>query len=147
MKNYILSLVLLITLVFSVNAQTRDLSLITTDTSAPALIDIEKQSGGWELTLGGGGETLNGESYFGLDFSLSTNPFESRPEVWVGIAQSLYWEPSLAGSTDLYVDWNWHIYGEKLYLNTGWSVGGVYDNSGTATIWRTGPEVAGSALC
>ena len=113
---------------------------------AGVAVDGGKSAGGWELTLGGGGETLNGESYFGLDVSLSTNPFKSRPEVWIGVAQSLYWEPSFAGSTDLYVDWSQAILpsllNDSVYLNLGWSGGALYDNdASTETIWRTGPEV------
>ncbi len=77
--------------------------------------------------------------------SLSTNPFESRPEIWLGVAQSLYWEPTFSGSTDLFVDWSQAIVpsllNDKLYLNLGWSVGTLYDNeSANAFIYRTGPE-------
>jgi len=147
MKKYILSLVLLIALVFSVNAQTNTVS--TNAIAVPTLSltnapDTGKASGSWELTLGGGGETLNGESYFGLDFSIGTNPFEKRPEVWITLSQSLYWEPSFAGSTDIGVDWCWNVlpkvFNDSLNLNTGWSGGALYDNQGSDVVWRTGPE-------
>jgi hypothetical protein len=138
MKKTIITFALFLTVAtVSLNAQTNVLN--TTNAVAGG-----KKSGSWELTLGGAGETLNGVSYFGLDFSLSTNPFKARPEVWVGIAQSLYWEPSFAGSTDLFVDWSVAILPSKLddslYLNLGWSGGALYDTT-SATNWRTGPEV------
>jgi hypothetical protein len=138
-----------------VTASTNAVSAVPTNivvngiTYAPVLAseasESEKASGGIEITLGGGGETFEGESYFGLDFSLSTNPFESRPEVWVGIAQSLYWEPSFAGSTDLNVNWSQSILptllNDSVNLNLGWSGGVLYDNdSETETVWRSGPE-------
>lgn len=131
---------------FGLNAQTNT-TLATPSLSLTNAVaeDSGKQAGGWELTLGAGGESFKGESYFGLDFSLSTNPFKNRPEVWVGLAQSLYWEPTFAGSTDLFVDWSLPILPSKLndslYLNVGWSGGALYDNSGADAIWRTGPEV------
>lgn len=99
-----------------------------------------KEYGGWELTLGGAGETVNGESSFGLSVSLETNPFKSRPEVWLGVSQEVNWTPSFSGSTDLFADWAWKVYKDTVFLNTGWSVGSVYDNE--STVWRTGPEVS-----
>lgn len=107
-------------------------------TNAPA--ESGKQAGQIELTLGGGGTELNGENAFGLDFSLSTNPLKARPEVWVGLAQGLYWEPTFAGSTDLFVDWSQNLWNDTIYLNVGWSGGALYDNQGSDIIWRTGPE-------
>ena len=98
-----------------------------------------KTFGGIELTFGGAGTDIDGESEFGFDFSLSTNPFEARPEVWVGIVQGFYWEPSFAGSTDLFVDWSHNLWKETLFANVGWSVGSVYDTSDH--YWRTGPEL------
>lgn len=91
-----------------------------------------------EITLGGSGLNIDGESSFGMDFSVSTNPFEQLPNLWTGVAQGLYWEPTFAGSTDIFVDWSTHLFYE-LYVNTGWSVGGVYNE--TSVNWRTGPEV------
>jgi len=75
-----------------------------------------------------------------LDFSISTNPLKARPEIWVGLVQGLYWEPTFAGSTDLFVDWSQNLWNDTLYLNVGWSGGALYDNSGANAIWRTGPE-------
>lgn len=98
-----------------------------------------KSFGGYELTLGGGGTSIDGENSFGLDVSLSTNPFEKRPEIWLGVAQSVYWEPKFAGSTDLFIDWSQNIWKEKLYLNAGWSGGVIYGDVDKTT-WRTGPE-------
>jgi hypothetical protein len=96
-----------------------------------------KEFGGYELTLGGSGTNIKGQNSLGADVSLSTNPFEKLSNLWLGAAQSVYWEPSFSGSTDIFADWNWHLFGE-LYLNTGWSAGAVYDKSSLS--WRTGPE-------
>lgn len=106
------------------------------ETNAPA---AGKQYGGYELTLGGSGATFNGESAFGLDVSISTNPFKKLPSLWVGVAQGVYWEPTFSGSTDIFADWSTDLYKETLYLNTGWSVGALY-GVGYSTTWRTGPE-------
>lgn len=99
-----------------------------------------KAFGGYEITLGGAGATIKGKTEFGMDFSISTNPFEKLPSIWLGVAQGLYWEPTFAGSTDVFADWNTHLIGE-LYLNTGWSVGALYDTK-SAAVYRTGPEVS-----
>lgn len=99
-----------------------------------------KESGGYELTLGGGGSYINGKNNIGLDISLSSNPFESRPEVWVGLSQGVYWEPSFSGATDLFADWNTHLI-KELYLNTGWSAGISYDLH-SSPLFRTGPEAS-----
>jgi hypothetical protein len=119
-----------------------DTNTITTPTlSLTNAVEEAKSAGGWEVTLGGGGVDVNGQSEFGLDISVSHNPFESLPNLWFGIVQGSYWEPSFSGSTDLNVNWSSHLTGE-LYVNTGWSGGVVYDNDTTTdTIWRTGPEV------
>jgi hypothetical protein len=128
----------------TLNAQ--DKTLLTTNAplltlDAPAAEESGKTSGGWELTLGGGGTSIDGENTIGFDFSLSTNPLKARPEVWVGIAQGLYWEPTFAGSTDLFVDWSQNLWKDTLYANIGWSGGALYDNrEGSDVIWRTGPE-------
>lgn len=96
-----------------------------------------KAFGGYELTIGGGGTAIDGEHLYGLDVTLSTNPLKPLPDLWFGIAQGAYWEPEFGGSTDLYADWNWHLFSE-LYLNTGWSVGVVY---GDGHYFRTGPQL------
>lgn len=93
-----------------------------------------------EFTLGGGGAEVNGESNFGLDLSLSTNPFEFSPAIWVGVAQSIYWEPKFGGSTDFYVDWSQDIWDDTIYLNVGWSGGYVYTSG--LNYFRTGPELS-----
>jgi len=140
MNKYIASLALVALVGLTANAQTN--TTVATPSGFLEAKDEGKAFGGYELTLGGGGTEINGESVFGLDFSLSTNPFKCRPEVWVGIAQGLYWEPSFAGSTDLFVDWSQNIWKEQLYLNVGWSGGVQYDNAADSeAIWRTGPEV------
>ncbi len=93
-----------------------------------------------EITLGGGGVTTSdGNSSFGTDFSIGINPIVSDPNIWIGVVQGLYWEPSFSGSTDIYADYSFLIYKDTLYLNTGWFGGGVYDTE--SLYWRTGPEV------
>lgn len=155
MKKLFISTVLALLAVISVNAQTNfvvnGVTYVPITFTNPAsftltnAISSGKSSGGWELTLGGGGETIDGRSYHGVDVSLSSNPFQSRPDVWIGVAQSAYWEPTFAGSTDLFVDWSQAILpsllNDTLYLNIGWSGGILYDNdSSTKSIWRSGPE-------
>ena len=148
MKTLITSFLLAIALIgFTANAQTNAVNttsfLVETVVSTNSADASSKTAGSWEVTLGGGGETIDGESYFGLDFSLSTNPLESRPEVWVGLAQSTYWETDFAGTTDVFVDWSQSIFpttfDDSLYLNVGWSVGTLYNDEYDFT-WRTGPE-------
>jgi hypothetical protein len=130
MKNIIKYIILSICISIGANAQTN-------------VVEVEqetKEYGSWEVTLGGGGSSVKGNSDFGLDFSIATNPFEKLSSLWVGVAQSIYWEPCVSGSTDVFVDWNTHVY-KDLYLNTGWSVGTVYDRY-ASSIFRTGPEVS-----
>lgn len=102
----------------------------------------EAKAKGWpmELTLGAGGITVpgTGQTEFGFNFTLSAQPL-SVP-IWFGISQELGWEPTLAGATDLYADWSWALVKEKLYLNTGWSVGTTYDRETLG--WRSGPEIS-----
>jgi hypothetical protein len=129
MKNIIKIAIIGLSLVgLTINAQTNSVST-----------ENKKDYGSWELTLGGGGITLDNQTEFGLDFSLSTNPFEKLPNLWLGIAQGFAWEPKFAGSTDFFADWTTHIY-KELYVNTGWSVGAVYGIE-SSIVWRTGPEV------
>ena len=118
---------------------------ITNTIAAPAMTlagTTAPESKGWpmELTLGASGITVpgTGQTEFGFNFTLSAQPL-SVP-IWFGISQELGWEPTLAGATDLYADWSWALVKEKLYLNTGWSVGATYDRSTLG--WRTGPEIS-----
>jgi hypothetical protein len=126
MKKYIITLLAIVFIGLNINAQS------TNSTSG-------KEFGGIEVTLGGAGTEIDNESSFGLDFSISTNPFERIPQVWVGIVQGLFWEPTFAGSTDLTLEWSQPIWKDTLYVNPGWSVGSVYDRNDY--IWRTGPQL------
>jgi len=69
---------------------------------------------------------------------LATDPFKSLPKLWVGISQSLYWQPTLAGSTDIDIVWVFNAY-KQLYVQPGWSVGDVYSKT-SPNFLRTGPE-------
>ena len=91
-----------------------------------------------DLTLSSAGTSYGGHNEVGVDFSLSIDPFEKLPDLWVGVSQSLYWQPKFAGSTDIDADWNVHIY-KQIYLQGGWSIGNVYGPE-TYDLWRTGPE-------
>jgi hypothetical protein len=143
MKKLILTILTVFVVGLAANAQTNT----TVPTLATNAVEEAsgKQAGSWEVTLGGGGTQINNDSTFGLDISVGTNPFKDRPEVWLGVVQGAYWEPTFAGSTDIYADWSQPILPEKLddslYLNAGWSVGALYDRHTSAT-WRTGPEAS-----
>jgi hypothetical protein len=140
---------LILTLVAAVALLTVNINAADTNTVAlEATEEVGKsEAGGYEFTLGGSGETLDGESSYGLDFSISTNPLESAPNVWFGLVQGLYWEPKISGSTDINVNYSQHLF-KELYVNVGWSAGVVYargeDEEGvksTDYFFRTGPEV------
>lgn len=147
MKKTLLSLALVV--VASVGyAQTNSVTVtnvVTLTNTVSALAEQMEQAapakeyGGYELTFSAGGAAFGDEDYFGLDVSLSSNPFEKLPNLWLGVSQGIYWEPSFAGATDLFADWNTHLFGE-LYVNTGWSAGVVYDKS--TSYFRHGPEVS-----
>ena len=101
----------------------------------------EQAQQNWQLSIGGGGETINGQpSSVGVDVDLSTGPFKSLPNLWFGVVQGAYWEPYFFGSTDLNSNWSFHVY-KNLYLNTGWNVGALYSSEGIDT-WRTGPQAS-----
>jgi hypothetical protein len=144
MKKLITTFVLAVS-VLVVNAQTTNLLDTSVNISTNTVDEPSRPSNSIELTLGGGGTVIDGESVFGLDFTLSINPIKVRPEVWIGIAQGLYWEPDFAGSTDFYVDWSQAILPSKLddslYINLGWSGGALYTSDEIYT-WRTGPEAS-----
>lgn len=144
MKNILTIAVLSLALVgLTANAAETNKVSSTNSIAAPAVtLENTNTTSGWpmELTLGGGGITLpkTGETEFGLNFTLSAQPL-SKP-IWFGISQELGWSPSFAGATDLYSDWSWTLIKDKLSLNTGWSVGAVYDRETIG--WRTGPEIS-----
>ncbi len=116
--------------VAGVNAQTNS-NVINTNTP------VEKGQS-YEITFGGAGSNINGQNEVGADFSLSTNPFKDLPNLWVGVAQEVYWTPSVGGSTDVNLNWSTHLY-KELYINTGWSAGLEYSQNNVNL--RTGPEV------
>lgn len=130
MKKYIVTLLALFTTAV-INAQMPNL-----DTN---VVDSGKSAGGVEITFGGSGTEIKGESAFGGDFSISVNPFKARREVWLGLQQGLYWEPTFAASTDLFVEWSQNLWKEIFYINLGWSGGALYDTYVIDT-WRTGPQ-------
>lgn len=118
-------------------------TVVITTTNIPNLMPpLEKKDyNKIDLTVGASGTVINGQSTSGLDVSVSINPFKNLQNLWVGVAQGLYWQPSFAGSTDVDVDWNFPIYG-NFYGQAGWAGGAVYDvENSDATYWRTGPEL------
>ena len=139
----IIVVISIVAAVASLQAQTNLAPVSTTAlTTNTASGGSDKEYGSYELTLGGGGITSpkTGDTQFALDATLSTDPFKKLPNLWIGAAQSLSWEPSFAGETDIFSDYSWHLH-KQLWLNTGWSVGGSYA-AGTSIIWHTGPEAS-----
>ena len=94
--------------------------------------------GKYDLTVSSDGSHYGSQNQVGVDFSLSSNPFEDVSSLWVGISQSVYWAPSFGGATDLDADWNVSIT-DKFCVQGGWSVGDVY-GAGVENLIRTGPE-------
>lgn len=152
MKQILLTLLTaaLVGLGFGANAQTNSVS--TDDTNAikaPKLTlegdssttDTNKDYDKIDLTLGSAGTSYGGHNEVGVDVSLSIDPFKQLPSLWVGVSQSLYWQPAFQGSTDVDADWAIDIYKEKVYLDPGWSVGDVYGAKSYNNVFRTGPEV------
>ena len=142
MKNILVTSILALGLLvgFTANAQnTKTVTsnvAVTNTVTAPTVVLADSAKGmPMELTLGGAGVTdpKTGSTEFGFNFTLSVQPL--KQPIWFGISQELGWSPSLVGATDLYSDWAWRIYKEKLYLNTGWSVGTTYDRNNIG--WRT----------
>jgi hypothetical protein len=114
--------------------QKPDLKLDGTNSSA------KDESGQWgkELTIGGSGiSDTHGHTQIGLDVSFSIQPL--KLPIWVGISQSVAWEPSFAGSTDLDASYGINVWNGKLYVEPGWAGGWVYDKYSYYT--RTGPEL------
>jgi len=131
MKNTIFGALLAIALSF--NAFADNTNSVAASNSKAELFAVE-------VTLGGAGiVTTKGDSAFGVDFSIATNPLKANPNIWVGVIQGLYWDPNFSGATDLYAEYSIHIY-KDLYLNAGWEGGIVYDSSDH--YWRTGPEAS-----
>jgi hypothetical protein len=141
MKKTILSLFAVVLVGFA--AYAADTNTVSTNgITAPTLsLTNAPESKGMpmELTLGGSGITnpKNGETEFGLSFSLSAQPL--KLPIWFGISQDIGWSPALEGATDLDQTWSFDIVKDKLNLNVGWSEGAVYDRHSLS--WRTGPEL------
>ena len=138
MKTLFLSLLAIVLLGCSVNAQTTNGG--TTVITGPTVATNTSTHWPMEITIGGSGLTdpKTRDSQFGLAGTISVQPF-SVP-VWIGINQELGWNPQIVGATDLYSDYAWRLGTDKLYLNTGWSAGMLYDANTIG--WRTGPEVS-----
>ena len=143
MKNILALAVLTLALSASAQEVKFDKTLLTTNTVTVSTnqtywerLTTNDKPWTWEFTLGGGGITVNDETEFGLDFSVSTNPF--KLPIWVGFVQGLAWEPDIAGSTDVFADWSVPLYKDIVFLNVGWSGGIVYDENDS--VFRTGPE-------
>ena len=118
-----------VTITNTVSADTN--ALTSTNNSAP-------EFGKYDITFGSAGSSYGGNTQAGVDFSVSTDPFEKLPNLWGGVSQSLYWTPSFGGSTDVDADWNVSIT-DRICVQGGWSVGDVY-GAGLENLIRTGPE-------
>ena len=97
--------------------------------------------GKYDVTFASAGSSYGGQHQVGVDFSVSSNPFEKLSSLWIGISQSVYWEPSFGGSTDVSLDWNVNVT-DKICVLGGWSIGDVY-GAGVDNLIRTGPELIG----
>jgi hypothetical protein len=144
MKKYIVTIALFALTVIGLNvqAQTNHLgqhnkvsadSLITQTNEAPEFNKID-------LTFGSAGTSYGGHNEVGIDVSVSIDPFQKLPELWVGVSQSLYWQPTFAASTDIDAAWNFNIT-DKICVLAGWSIGDIYGASDIDNLIRTGPEV------
>lgn len=125
-----------------------------TNTAPSVTLEKETENAGksapntWEFTLGGAGETINNveDSVFYLDFSAATNPIKPLPNLWFGFVQGFAWEPKLAGATDIFSEWSFHLW-KDLWVNTGYSVGVIYNSyedteeEDFSSYWRHGPQV------
>ena len=147
MKQILLTLltVALVGLGFGANAQTNTVNNDDTNAIKTPKLTLEgtnsadaKDYNKIDLTLSSAGTSYGGHNEVGVDVSLSIDPLKDLPDLWVGISQSLYWQPKFAGSTDIDGDWNVHIY-KQVYLQGGWSFGDVY-GSDSFNLLRTGPE-------
>lgn len=140
MKKLIALAVLTVATAFCFNAQANDATNLVTTVSVTKDAPT-KDYGHYELTLAGGGiATSRGNTQASVDVSLATDPFAKLPSLWVGAEQSVGWQSSFAGSTDLFADWSFNVYKQKVFINPGWNVGTVYGNN-LSPSYRTGPFV------
>ncbi len=146
--NYLFALILTLGLFIGLTVQAQNpvtvtnyvtiTNTVTADTNILASTNSTPDFGKYDITFSSAGSHYGSQNQFGVDFSVSTDPFESLPSLWVGVSQSLYWTPSFGGSTDLDADWNVSIT-DKICVQFGWSAGDVY-GAGTENLIRTGPE-------
>lgn len=122
----------------SYGADTNAVSTTDSTNAVVAATNTAPEFNNVDLTFGAAGTTIKGNTDVGVDVSVSIDPFKQAPDLWVGVSQSLYWQPVFAGSTDFDADWIFQVHG-NLYVNTGWSVGNVYGQG--SDFYRTGPEV------
>ena len=144
--NYLFALILTLGLFIGLTAQAQNTVTVTnyvtiTNTVAADLTATNEAPdfGKYDITFASAGSSYGGQNQVGVDFSISSNPFQDLSSLWFGVSQSLYWAPSFGGSTDVDVDWNVNIT-DKICVLGGWSVGDVY-GAGVDNLIRTGPEV------
>jgi hypothetical protein len=143
MKKTLLSLFAVVLVGFAAYAadtNTASSTLFGTNSPSLSLTNAPAETGTpMELTFGGSGLTnpKSGHTEFAFDLTYSFQPL--KQPIWFGISQELGWSPALEGATDLDAAWAWSLIKDKLYLDTGWSAGAVYDRSSLG--WRTGPEI------
>lgn len=92
----------------------------------------------------GGGSIINpstGKSSTSFDVSVSHNFFESRPEVWLGLSQSVSWEPKFAGETAIDAAWSFDLFDGKVSILPGWYAGVTYDSESSHC--HSGPVLTG----
>src|SRR3954463_9719116 len=118
MKNNILLTILLLIGLFTGNLWAQNVVTVTnyvtiTNTVSSTTTNVSDSLtstnegtdfGKYDITFSSAGSRYGGHTQQGIDFSVSTDPFEKLPDLWVGVSQSLYWTPKFGGSTDLDAD-------------------------------------------
>jgi hypothetical protein len=109
---------------------------VNTNTSA-----TDKTS--WELTFGASGisDTKTRDSSGDLDVSLEASPFSFNRSIWVGGEQAITLNSGFSGFSDLFAEYSFDIYKDKVYLNPGWDIRATYASS-DQTSFGTGPHVS-----
>jgi hypothetical protein len=137
----ILALVTVVTLAVRADESTVSTNqLLTTTALTETNSDVAQ---GYEITLGGGGfiNPKTGEKQVSLDVTFETDPFASLRSLWIGGEQSISWTPTFAGYSDIFAEWSFGVWKDKLFLNTGWDLGITYAPE-SEVVWNTGPHAS-----
>ena len=139
MKKYIVIIALFALAAIGFNQASAAASTNTVSDSSITQTNETPEFNKIDLTFGSAGTSYGGHNEVGIDVSVSIDPFQKLPELWVGVSQSLYWQPAFAASTDIDAAWNFNIT-DKICVLGGWSIGDVYGAADINNLIRTGPE-------